>query len=232
MAIAGIAVLLALGTWQLQRLEWKEALIAERQAQARAAPITLPVHITDPAALEFRRAEVAGRFLHDRELYLEGRSHHGQGGLHIVTPLALDDGRIVLVDRGWVPSERRPPENRRLGQVERPVIVLGHLRRGGWRGSDLFRPENQPETNTWLWPDLPAMAARTGLDGVITGLYVVAGPAANPGGLPIGSEAAVALRNDHLQYAVTWYALALVLLVVYVLYHVRTGADPGGESVT
>lgn len=223
MTLLGLAVLLALGTWQLERLESKRALIAELKARAQDPPMALPARILDAEALEFRPLRLQGRFLHDRELYLEARSHRGQAGLHVITPLLLDDGRALLVDRGWVPLARRAPGTRRAGQLAGPVTVAGQARIGGWTGYGFLRPENDPEANVWLWMELPRMAQSAGLREPVTGLYLVAGPAANPGGLPIGRAAEVSLPNDHLQYAITWYALALVLLVVYLLQQSRPG---------
>lgn len=225
--LAALAGLVALGTWQVQRLHWKEALIAELDARMRAPPAALPAEIADPAALEYRPVRLVGRFLHGKELYLGARAREGRVGFHVVTPMELEDGRVVLVDRGWVPPERKAPATRTEGQVAGRVTLVGLPRRGGWKGLDLFRPDNQPERNLWLWMDLPAMAARAGLSGVVTELYVEAGPAPNPGGLPIGGQMRVELRNDHLQYAMTWYALAVALLVIYVLHQSPVQAERG-----
>jgi surfeit locus 1 family protein len=219
--LLALAVLLGLGTWQVQRLSWKEAMIAERQARSAAAPMALPGEIADPQALEFRPIRVTGRFLHDRELYLANRTYKRVVGLHVVTPMVLNDGRSLLVDRGWAPMDRRDPATRAAGQTGGSVTLEGLLRSGGWKGSALFRPDNEPGKNVWLWFDLPAMAAAAGLEAPVTALYLEAGPAENPGGLPRGGRTPINLRNDHLQYAITWYALAAVLLVIYVIFHTR-----------
>ncbi len=216
-----LAVLIGLGTWQLQRLEWKQGLIAERQTRSTAPAIELPREIADPRALEFRRVQLTGRFLHDREMYLTSRTYKGQVGVHVVTPFVLADDRGLLVDRGWVPMARRDPASRPEGQVEGVVTLEALLRRGGWTGRRTFRPDNRPEENLWFWVDTEAMAAWAGLDNPVTALYAAAGPAENPGGLPIGGQTRVTLRNDHLQYAITWYALAVALVVIYGLYHRR-----------
>lgn len=221
--VLALAVLLGLGTWQVERLAWKEAMIAERQGRSTAAPMALPAEIAEAVALEFRPVRVTGRFLHDRELYLASRSYKRQVGLHVVTPMVLDDGRGLLVDRGWVPMDRRDPETRTAGQLGGTVTLEGLLRSGGWKGSAMFRPDNDPDENVWLWPDLPAMAAAARLEAPVTALYLEASPAENPGGLPRGGQTPINLRNDHLQYAITWYALAVVLLVIYVIFHTRRG---------
>lgn len=212
-----VVVLIGLGVWQLQRLEWKEALIAERVAQGALPPTALPATFGPDEALDYRKVAVHGRFLHDRELYLESRTRKSQIGLHVITPLVLDDGRTLLVDRGWVPKGARDPARRAEGQLAGEVTLEGALRRGGWGGLEMFRPANQPAENVWLWSDLPAMAAAAGLQNPITEVYLIAGPAALPGGLPIGREIEIDLPNDHLGYALTWFALAGALLVIVAL---------------
>jgi surfeit locus 1 family protein len=218
-----LAALIGLGTWQVQRLHWKEAQIAERQARSSAPAIDLPREFADPQALEFRRVALTGRFLHDREMYLSGRTHKGQVGVHVVTPLVLADGRGLLVDRGWVPMARKDPASRPDGQVAGVVTLEALLRTGGWKGSRTFRPGKRPDENLWFWIDPEAMAAWAGLENPVTALYAAVGAAETPGGLPIGGRSRVTLRNDHLQYALTWYALAVALVVIYVAYHRRRG---------
>lgn len=216
--IPAVIVLLGLGTWQVQRLFWKEALIAERQA-GLAAPVT-PWIEAEPRLKEllWHRVSATGRFRHDSELILAARSMNGNPGYHIVTPLAIaGGGPVLLVDRGLVPLERKEPGRRAAGQVEGDVSVTGVLRptqQPSW-----LTPDNQPEDNFWFFLDLPAMAQAAGLDGAVTAAYLEADGTPNPGGFPIGGQTRVTLPNDHLQYAITWYALALALAVIYILYH-------------
>jgi surfeit locus 1 family protein len=228
-----LAVLVAMGNWQLERLDWKRELIAEMTERMAGPAVALPPAPVDVAALRYRPIRLEGRFHHDRELYLEARSHRGRAGLHLVTPLVLDDGRVVLVDRGWVPPERRRPETRPEGQIAGPVSLTATLWTGGWKGYDFLRPENDPAGNAWVWMELSRMAESLrlgGLEGVASGYYLVAGPAPNPGGLPIGRAPGVELANDHLGYAITWYALALVLLVIYLLHQSRPEPAEGEET--
>ncbi len=220
-ALPALAILIGLGTWQVQRLYWKEGEIDLRRARSTAPAMALPRDLSDPEALEFRRVAATGRFLHGREMYLVSRTLQGRVGLHVVTPLALADGRELLVDRGWVPNGREDPESRAEGQLEGLVTLEGLVRTGGWKGSRWFRPENRPAENQWLWVDPEAMAAWAGLENPVTSIYLAAGPAANPGGLPVGGRTLIDPRNDHLEYAITWYALAAILVVIYALYHLR-----------
>jgi surfeit locus 1 family protein len=214
-AAGALLVLLGLGTWQLDRRAWKEGLIAARQAALAAQPVALPEAIPDPAALEFHRVWVEGRFRHDRELHLTGRYYRDKPGYQVITPLVLDDGAAVLVNRGFVPLAAKDPASRAAGQVEGRVRIEGVVRLSGTPGR--FTPANDPAANLWFYPDLAGMAAAAGLTRVRP-VFVEAGPAPNPGGLPIGGQTQADLPNDHLQYAITWYSLAAALAVIYALF--------------
>jgi surfeit locus 1 family protein len=214
--VPALIVLIAFGTWQVQRLHWKEALIAEREARL-AAPLLDIADIRDMRpALEHRRIRAAGTFLHDREMLLVARSLRGRVGVRVVTPLVLPGGDAVLVDRGWVPRDRIDPASRAGGQTPAPAEIIGILRAGGRPSS--WTPDNQPQEDVWHFIDIPAMAARSGLQHV-RDFAILAGPAPNPGGFPVGTRFAVEISNNHLQYAVTWYALAAVLAAIYLIYH-------------
>ena len=223
MTVIMLAVLLGLGTWQVQRLHWKEGLIAERTARTTAAPIALPAAGAplSPAALtdlDFRHGTATGVFQHEREMYIAARTMEGSVGYQIVTPLQQADGSVVLVNRGWVPETRKNPAKRAEGQLAGTVTVDGAIRAPGVQ--HWLQPDNQPAQNIWFWSDLPAMAAHAGIaPDKLVPVFLEAGPALNPGGLPVGGQTKVNLPNDHLQYAITWYALAAGLAVIYVLYH-------------
>jgi surfeit locus 1 family protein len=224
-----LAALVALGSWQVQRLHWKEALIAERQARSTVPSMALPDVIDRPDDLEFRAVRVQGTFHHDRELYLAARTRESVVGLHVVTPMTLEDGRALLIDRGWVPDSRRDPATRPEGQLSGVVALEGLVRTGGWKGPGFMKPDNLPAENLWFWVDPPAMAAAAGLPGAVAEVYLDAGPAENPGGLPIGGQTRINLQNDHLQYAITWFSLAIALLVIYAVYHLRDAPDGDAE---
>ncbi|WP_282607548.1 SURF1 family protein [Pelagibius sp. Alg239-R121] len=219
--IPALIILLGLGTWQVQRLQWKQEQIELRQERAHAPVVPVSEVLDVPAEKEFFHVEVTGRFLHDKELYLAARSLNGNVGQHIVTPFQMSDGRVLLIDRGWVPSEKRDPETRSEGQIQGDGTVDGLLRLGGWKGYDFIRPDNDPAKNFWFYVDFEAMAVATGLENMIQTAYLDAGPAENAGGYPIGGQTRITLRNDHFQYVLTWYALALILAAVYFVYHFR-----------
>jgi surfeit locus 1 family protein len=214
-ALAGFLVLVGLGTWQLDRRAWKAEAIAARQAGFEAPAVPLPAEIPDPAALEYRRVWVEGRFDHTRELHVTSRFLRDKAGYHVVTPLLLADGGAVLVNRGFVPLANKDPASRAAGQVGGTVRIEGVVRLSV--RPSFFTPANEPGANLWFYPDVAQMAAAAGLPRVRP-VFVEAGPAPNPGGLPIGGQTQIDLPNDHLQYAITWYSLAGALAVIFGLF--------------
>ena len=217
--IPALAALIALGTWQVHRLAWKQDLIDKLHSRSVGAAVAPPGEGADLGAFEFQRVRITGTFRHDRELYLIGRALDGAPGLHILTPLDPGDGSTaVLVDRGWVPFEGRDPAVRPQGQVTGTVTVNGIVRLQ--KGKGWFVPDNDPVKNAWYFVDVPAMAKAAGV-ALRPGYYIVADDAGLPGGFPKGGQWRLDLRNDHLQYAITWYCLAIALLVIYIVYHCR-----------
>ena len=210
-----IAILCALGLWQIQRLHWKEALIAELNATMTNPPSALPAKATSLKELEFHHVKFTGVYLNKDELYRHAIAKDGKPGFHVVTPFKLTGGGILLVDRGFVPEDRRDPASRAAGQIEGETSVTGLLRlpeAGSW-----FTPANNPAKNLWFAMDLPAMAKADHLSGVMP-FYIDADATPAPtGGLPLGGQTDAHLPNDHLQYALTWFGLAVVAAVYYVL---------------
>src|SRR4051794_7166954 len=110
--VPAILVMIGLAVWQVQRLAWKEGVIAERTARTTVAPIDLPAAGTALSDLEFRRVTVTGTFDHAHEFYLAARSQNGNVGYWIVTPLKTDKDETVLIERGWVPETKKLPDTR------------------------------------------------------------------------------------------------------------------------
>ncbi|MEQ8968503.1 MAG: SURF1 family protein [Azospirillaceae bacterium] len=214
LTVPALIVLIGLGTWQLQRLAWKTDLLDRIGERMSAAPAPLPARLDDPEAWDYRRVTLAGRFAEGETLHWVARTHDGQAGVELITPLVRADGRPVLVNRGWVPEGAvdavgPPPTG--------PVTIQGVARVPPPRG--WMRPDNDPDANTWYWVDLDAMAAAAGLAEAAPVLVQAADT--DPDALPVGDRTRVTIPNDHLEYALTWYGLAVVLIGVYVAYHRR-----------
>lgn len=217
--VPALVALVALGTWQVQRLYWKQDLIDKLTSRSVAAAVAPPAAGAPLDDFEYQHVRVTGAYRHDDELYLVNRSLNGNPGLHVLTPLVPEGGgEAILVDRGWVPFERRDAKNREGGQVAGTVTVDGIVRLQKPPG--YFTPANEPQNNTWFFVDTAAMGKAAGIP-LRAGYYIVADKADLPGGFPVGRQWRLDIRNDHLQYALTWYSLALALLVIYILYHRR-----------
>ncbi len=218
-----LAILLGLGTWQLQRMAWKEALIARIEARAYGEPGA----ITPESAWgswqaegdEFRRVRVTGTFLHEHEAPVHGLAPAERGapaqGFYLFTPLRLGDGAVVFVNRGFVPTELRNASTRPLSRPEGEVTVTGLVRAPEERG--WFHPDDAPQENRWFTRDHRAVASARGLDRVAP-FYVEADAAPNPGGWPRGGQTRLTLPNNHLQYALTWYGIAATLIGVFAAF--------------
>jgi len=214
--LIGLALLVSLGVWQLHRLDWKEALLARIEARLEAPAKPLPAEIADPDRWEYAGVELTGRFLHSSELYLaRGR------GWQVITPLAREAGPPVLVVRGFVPERKKPPDAREEGLVEGKITITGIARLPEEPG--MFVAENQPQENRWFWRDLDAMAAAAGLERAAP-VFVEAREDA-PGGWPRGGVTRLDIPNRHLGYAITWFALAGALLVVYLVAGYRRAGE-------
>ena len=221
-SLAAFCLFLALGTWQVERLHWKEGLIAAREASMAAPPAALPKTLDAARTLDLHRVRAEGVFRNEAELYRTAIATDGKPGFHVMTPLALADGDTVLVDRGFVPEDKRAPASRPAGQVQGRVAVVGLLHLPPAGNPSAFIPDNSPATNRWFYVDLPAMAAADHLDKPLP-FYVEADATPNPGGWPRGGQFNIALPNDHLQYAITWFALAALMPILYLflMRHLR-----------
>ncbi|MGJ5201922.1 SURF1 family protein [Bradyrhizobium sp. HKCCYLR20261] len=208
--VACVAVLLALGVWQVERRAWKLDLIDRVDRRVHAAPVPAPSPAQWPAINrsddEYKRVTLSGRFLNDRETLVQALTVEGPG-YWVVTPLQTADG-LVLVNRGFVPSERREPASRSAGNPDGIVSVTGLLRISEPGGG--FLRHNDPAANRWYSRDVAAIAAARGLSQVAP-FFVDADATPNPGGYPIGGLTVIAFPNNHLVYALTWFTLALML---------------------
>jgi surfeit locus 1 family protein len=220
MSVPALLLLLGLGAWQVQRLDWKERLIAERAAALAAPDVPVPQSLADARGLEFHHVFVDGVFLHAKEIFLNATDGPGSIGYDVLTPLEEKDGRIVFVNRGYIPRHLKDPRTRAAGLAAGTVRVVGLLRLPPRGRPNWFMPDNRPQANEWFWIDLGAMAAADSLARVAP-FYIDADAAPNPGGWPQGGVIPPELPNHHLQYAVTWFSLAVALIVIYVLYHRR-----------
>jgi surfeit locus 1 family protein len=203
------AVFLVLGTWQVQRLFWKLDLIERVEARTHADPVPAPSlaawNTVSAEKDEYRRVGVTGLFRHDKTVLVQAVTERG-AGFWVLTPLILADDTAVIVNRGFVPADRRDPAARVASELAAgPVAVTGLLRISEPGGA--FLRSNDPAGDRWFSRDVAAIAAAKGITDVAP-YFIDADATPNPGGLPIGGLTVVTFRNTHLVYALTWYALA------------------------
>lgn len=209
MTVILTGLLLGLGTWQVKRLSWKLDLIQQVEERAHAAPVDAPApsqwaKLTNPADYEYRRVRLAGIFRHQDEVQVYTVSDLGPG-YWVLTPLQRDDGSLVIVNRGFVPSDKRDPSTRLEGELPARVEIVGLMRAPETGG--LFLRTNDPQNNRWYSRNIVQIADAKSL-GTVAPFYVDADATPNPGGLPIGGKTMLVFPNNHLSYAITWYVLA------------------------
>lgn len=207
-----LGVLLALGVWQVQRMQWKEGLIAGAEAAADKPPLPLAevLKVENP---EFRRVLLTCRGL-SAAPYVELQSiENSDAGVRLVSACAVDGGPILLVDRGFVSAEisARPPVN---AADTMPVVITGVLRRSP-APSALTPP---PAEGRFYGRDAEAMARALKVEGPVSPFTVFATTSTNPDWAALKPSAPpAAFTNNHLGYALTWFGLAAALIAFYVV---------------
>ncbi len=207
-------LLVGLGSWQVARMQQKNALAAKIEKAMNAAPVSLAgINLKKPQT-PYQRVKLNGRFMHEQEVHLftGPRVPKGKPGYNILTPFERSEGGYILVDRGWTPADVKAPQLRLDSIIWGPVSIEGIVMPKETPG--YFTPRNQPEKNLWFWLDTPAISEFTGFKLPTTYVRQIS---KNPFESIIAGEAKIVVRNDHLGYAITWYVLAIASLVIYVL---------------
>lgn len=226
------AAAFGLGTWQIQRLKWKEALIEELRTKTNTPPVDFPEDLSELDGLEYQKVKLRGRFDHENEIYYGPRPLINEGseafsglisksgqrlyGYLVVTPFVLSDsGQRILVNRGWVETKRRLPHKRPEGQVQGEQTIVGVVRKSEPKGS--FTPPRDKKLRIWYNRDVDEMAAVTNCLPV----YVDAtGESSIPDVITAG-QTQVTLRNEHLSYILTWYSLSAATAFMWYRYFIH-----------
>jgi surfeit locus 1 family protein len=231
MTLVGLAVLLSLGAWQLQRKQWKDGLIADIQRGLSE----IPAPLDDPPGLwrvlgqrEYHPVTAKGVFRHADERHLFA-VEDGVAGWHIYTPLDMANGLTVIVNRGFVTEELKDPDTRKAGEIAGEVTLTGLVRQPG--KATWFTPAADRARNVWFWRDLDGMVASFTSGApqrqVLPFFIDAKADPPNPGGWPKGGITHLDIPNRHLEYAITWFGLAAALLAVFAVYawpRLRSGA--------
>lgn len=215
--LAAFGTCVALGSWQVQRLAWKEGLIAEIAAANESAPLTVLPHTTEELEkLQFHKTTLSGTWVADTEFHITPRYYRDQFGYHLISPFKLADGRTLLVNRGWVPAKKKEARARPETRVKGKATLTGLIRTGAERS--YFTPPSQPEKNLWFGRDIEQMAAFAEFRETVPAMVDLIGEQ-KAEQLPIPSDGTIRLRNDHLSYVLTWYGIAAGILIIFLVYH-------------
>lgn len=225
------ALFTSLGFWQLRRHDERVLENAVRRSRLAEAPLPLGSLVdaagTDLTSLEYRRASIAGTYEPDGEVVVRGQVRDGQPGFHVVTPLRLEDGRVVLVNRGWVPLAMDTPPLTGAAPPTGAVEQEGFIRLGQTRrGIGPVEPEGRLTTIVRI--DLERLAGQ--MPGPLLGVWFqLAGPAdaGLSGGLPVPLDPpSFDEGGPHLSYAIQWFSFAAIAIVGY-LAVLRRGTRRG-----
>ena len=227
MTLAGLVILIGLGVWQLDRKVWKENLITTLNIRLGRAPEDLPPRASWAQLREdkeeFRRVVFPAEFLDGEEalVYTAGsplRPDVKGPGYWVFAPARLAGGSIILVNRGFVPADRKDPGTRTEGAPHGIVDIVGVLRWPETRNS--FTPADDPKNNVWFLRDSNSIAKfKTWL--TAAPFYIDQEGPVPPGALPKPGKLEVRLPDNHLQYAITWFGLALALAGVFIVWLAR-----------
>jgi surfeit locus 1 family protein len=212
--IPAVILLLYLSYWQFQRLAWKEDLIAKINQQIQLPVIELPNNLNIDDML-YHKVRLNGSFLHEYEVhvYAGNTKLKGGNGYYILTPLVLEDNRIVIVNRGWVSENLKNSDTRPETLITDKSEIIGAIMKTEEKG--LYTHDNQAKRNIWFYINLPEIATHTNL--AIEPFYILAQE--EESSVLKGQNIKPNLLNNHLGYALTWLSAAISLVVIYILYH-------------
>ncbi len=217
MTIPLLMCLILLGNWQVERLDWKLGLIEKLKSRVEMAPVSLPTQSTQPDDLEYVSVSASGIFDHYQEMTMYSVGPNGEPGYDLYTPFTLGDGRIIIVNRGWVHEQMKSQSDRTDTLVKGQIIITGLLRKPWtklWYG-----PANEPDTNNWFYGDVNEMMAAKNLKNVFP-MFLFAAKKEGDRSYPVAGRTELNIVNNHLDYALTWYGLAIVLLGIYFIAHI------------
>ena len=221
----GVAFLLGLGFWQLDRLAWKQGILRRIDERIHAAAVSPPPEFAWAGFRaddeDYRHVTVSGRFLHEDEALVFRATGNGRPGFDgpgylVLTPLVLANGAMIIVNRGFVPVAKRDPATRAAGQLAGEVVLTGLLRPTEPRNA--FTPLDNPDKGEWYTRDPALIAQHFHLSRLAPFMIDADAEPANPGGLPQGGATVLAIPNDHLSYALTWFGLACSLAGVFAVF--------------
>lgn len=217
MSVTGVVLMFGMSIWQVQRLAWKEDLVAKIERAMEQKPLTSLPAPEELDEYRFYPVELTGSFMPQYEFHIAARYYHSQLGYHVYTPFQTIGGKLILINRGWIPSKQKDGDYKSTLPTDM-VTLTAQLRTSNERNP--FTPENQPEKNVWFGRDAQQMCETIDLQCEPFTLDLIGEQSWDS--MPIPSSGEIKLRNDHLGYAITWFAIGLGILIISLLYHRKT----------
>lgn len=211
-----LLIILSLAGWQIFRLQWKTNLINERIEAYESQSLSLS-QLKNPSSEEFQRVFLKGKYLNDFEMYMPALSKNGNNGFHIIVPFLADNGEKFIFDTGWVPLKLKEKNTRKNYLNNRDGTVQAIIRLPGKKGR--FQPDNEIQNNFWFFVEPELMSKYTGIK--LEKKFYLEAFEDGPNGYPLGNQTRIYIRNNHLQYAITWFLIACGLAGVYIAANVR-----------
>ncbi len=220
-SIISFLVLISLGTWQVKRLIWKNNIISNYIEKFEKNKILYDKTFKYDRTQEFRRVLIKGKFLNNKETLIIGKTFEGNAGFHIVTPILTNENKVVLINRGWISEKLKLKKSRPFTIIEEEVTVDGIIRKPQIRG--YFVPENDKKGNFWftIKPIEIKEARKLNKYDFEENFFVDSIRNKKIKTLPIAALGKPNFRNQHLSYAITWYSLALTLVIIYFIFHIK-----------
>ena len=219
--IISLLILISLGTWQVYRLIWKNSLISNYLYRFNNEIIKYDKSFSFNDEFEYRRINIKGRFINEKEILIIGKTFEGNVGFHLITPFITKEEKLLLINRGWISEKLKLRSSRSFSLIEEDIVIDGIIRRPQKKG--YFVPENDPIGNFWftIKPIQIEKALKLKNFDLEKKFYVDVIRKKGKLVLPIGVSGNPNFRNQHLTYAITWYSLAITLFIIYFLFHLK-----------
>ena len=214
--LIALLILLSLSLWQVKRLVWKTNLIEQRVSNFEGEPKNL-FDIKKPNENEFKKVFIEGQLLNNFEFFMPALSKNGNNGFHIIVPMEVEKKKLILFDTGWVPLAKKEKNKRLNNLIKEKKIFTAVIRLPGRKG--YFQPDNDNIKNFWFFVEPKLMEETISMK--LEDRFYLEAVDNGPNGYPLGNQTRIYLRNNHLQYAITWFLIALSLIGVFIFASIR-----------
>ena len=214
--VIALLILLSLSLWQVKRLVWKTNLIEQRVSNFEGEPKNL-FDIKKPNENEFKKVFIEGQLLNNLEFFMPALSKNGNNGFHIIVPMEVEKKKLILFDTGWVPLAKKEKNKRLNNLIKEKKIFTAVIRLPGRKG--YFQPDNDNVKNFWFFVEPELMEETISMK--LENRFYLEAVDNGPNGYPLGNQTRIYLRNNHLQYAITWFLIALSLIGVFIFASIR-----------